>query len=180
MALHQVVHAKFNLKIYYPLQYYREVWHYKYANIELIRQAIDGFNWKKAFSYKNVKEKVDTFNKTILNVLSNFIPHETIICDDRDPPWFNNKIKSLTYKKNAAFKKFRCDRNNSLIKRQLNILQDRIITSTEAPKQKCYLRITNKLINTQNSSKAYWSLLKSFLNNKKLTLITSTEKEVVH
>ena len=85
-ALHQVVHAKFNLKIYYPLQYYREVWHYKYANIELIRQAIDGFNWQKAFSYKNVKEKVDTFNKTILNVLSNFIPHETIICDDRDPP----------------------------------------------------------------------------------------------
>ena len=86
VALHQVVHAKFNLKIYYPLQYYREVWHYKYANIELIRQAIDGFNWQKAFSYKNVKEKVDTFNKTILNVLSNFIPHETIICDDRDPP----------------------------------------------------------------------------------------------
>ena len=30
-----------------------------------------------------------------------------MICDDRDPPWFNKKIKPLIYEKNAAFKKFR-------------------------------------------------------------------------
>ena len=64
------------------------------------------------------------------------------------------KIKSLIYEKNTAFKKFRCDRNNSFIKRQLNILQDRIITSTEASKQKYYCRMTNKLITTQKGSKA--------------------------
>ena len=81
------------------------------------------------------------------------------------------KIKSLIYEKNTAFKKFRCDRNNSFIKRQLNILQDRIITAIQASKQKYYCRMTNKLINTQNSSKAYRSLLKTFLNNKKIPLI---------
>ena len=69
------------------------------------RRTIDGFNWQKAFSNKNVHEKVDSFNKTILNVLSKFILHETIICDDRDPPWFNNKMISLIYEKNTAFKK---------------------------------------------------------------------------
>ena len=132
-------------------QYYRELWHYKDADIELIRRATDGFNWQKAFSNKNVNEKVNTFNKTILNILSNFIPHETITCDDRDPPWFNKKIKSLIYEKNTAFKKFRCNRNNSFIKRQLNILQDRIITAIQASKQKYYCRMTNKLINTQKS-----------------------------
>ena len=31
--------------------------------------------------------------------------------------------------------------------------------------------MTNKLINTQKSSKAYWSLLKNFLNNKKIPLV---------
>ena len=126
---HQFVYAKFNLQIYYPPQYYRDVWHYKDADIELIRRAIDGFNWQKAFSNKNVNEKVDPFNKTILNILNNFIPHETITCDDRDPPWFNKKIKPLIYETNTAFKKFRCDRNNSFIKKQINILQDRIITA---------------------------------------------------
>ena len=52
----------------------------KDANIEPIRRAIGGFNWQKTFSDKNVNEKVDTFNKTILSLLSNFIPKETITC----------------------------------------------------------------------------------------------------
>ena len=31
--------------------------------------------------------------------------------------------------------------------------------------------MTNKLTNAEKSSKAYWSILKSFLNNKKISLI---------
>ena len=46
------------------------------------------------------------------------------------------------YTKNAAFKKFYCDRNNSFIKRQLNILQDHLIALIKASKQKYYCRVT--------------------------------------
>ena len=28
-----------------------------------------------------------------VNILSNFITREVIACDDKDPPWFNGKIK---------------------------------------------------------------------------------------
>ena len=79
---HQVVYAKFNLQIYYSLPYYREVWHYKDANTGLIRQAIDEFNWQKAFFNKNVNEKVDAFNKTSLNILSKFVSRITLTCHD--------------------------------------------------------------------------------------------------
>ena len=41
---HQIVFAKFNLQIYYPPPYPREIWHYKQANTELIRRAITDFN----------------------------------------------------------------------------------------------------------------------------------------
>ena len=58
------------------------------------------------FSNKNATEKVDAFNKTILNILSNFTTHETITCDDRDPPCFNEKIKSLIYEKMQHLKSF--------------------------------------------------------------------------
>ena len=47
---------------------------------------------KEMKSNTSIKEKVEIFNRTILNVLSNFIPHETIVCNDKDPPWFNNRI----------------------------------------------------------------------------------------
>ena len=43
---------------------------------------------------------VSLFNKTIKNVLSNYIPHETITCDDKDPPWFNKNIKQLIQDRN--------------------------------------------------------------------------------
>ena len=81
----QIIYAKFNLKIYYPLPYLIKVGHYKEANADLIKRAIKNFNWEKAFSNTNINEKVSLFNKTILNILNNYIPHETIIFDDKDP-----------------------------------------------------------------------------------------------
>ena len=44
---------------------------------------------KNLIGKENVK-KVAIFNNTILNILSNFIPHEAIVCNDKDPSWFNN------------------------------------------------------------------------------------------
>ena len=96
---HQIVFTKFNLQIYYPPPYPREIWHYKQANTELIRRATTDFNWDRAFLNTNVNEKVSIFSSTRLNILSNFIPHETIVCDDKDPPWFNRTIKSLIQEK---------------------------------------------------------------------------------
>ena len=43
------------------------------------------------------------FNKTIKNIFSNFFPHETVTCDDRDLPWINNNIKQLIQEKNNAY-----------------------------------------------------------------------------
>ena len=49
---------------------------------------------------------VSLFNRTIKNILSNYIPHETIICDDKDPPWFNNNIKQLIQEKSNTYKSY--------------------------------------------------------------------------
>ena len=114
---HQLAFVKFNLQIFYPPPYPREIWHYKQANSELVRQAISNSNWDRAFLNTNVNKKVSTFTSTVMNKLSNFIPHETIVCDDKDPPWFN------------------------------------------------------KLTKFHKSSKAYWSLLKTFLNIRKIPVI---------
>ena len=37
----------------------------------------------------NVNDMDNLFNRTIKNILHNFILHEKITCDDRDPPWIN-------------------------------------------------------------------------------------------
>ena len=88
---HQIIFAKFNLEIVYPPPYVREVWHYKDANIELIRREINEFNWQKAILNTNVNEKVDIFNSTFLNILSNFIPHEFVVCNTKTHPGLTRK-----------------------------------------------------------------------------------------
>ena len=84
--------------ILYMLHLYLwEIWHYREANTGLIRRAIKKFNWERTFSNTSVNEKIDIFNRTILDILSNFIPHEIIVCDDKDPPWFNNNSRKKYY-----------------------------------------------------------------------------------
>ena len=38
--------------------------------------------------------------------MSNFIPNETILVDDRDPPWITSKLKSMIHEKNLFYKKY--------------------------------------------------------------------------
>ena len=49
-CLHQIVFAKFNLPIFYLPPYERTVWYYQRAITELIRTAIDQFDWLRALS----------------------------------------------------------------------------------------------------------------------------------
>ena len=39
--------------------------------------------------------------------LSNFIPREVIVCYDKDPPWFNGKIRSLFNEKLRTYNAYR-------------------------------------------------------------------------
>ena len=97
---HQTAHAKLNLKIEYPPLHERLVWDYKNTNTQLLNRTIETFNWEKLLEIKNVNEQLYLFNKTMLNIFQNLVPNKDIICNDNDPPWFNNQIKTLIEKKN--------------------------------------------------------------------------------
>ena len=62
------------------------MWHFKHANSDHIKRAFDIFDWESALNHIGANDQVSVFNSTIPNIVSNFIPSETITCDDRDPP----------------------------------------------------------------------------------------------
>ena len=164
---HQIVFAKFNLSIFYPPSYERTVWYYERANTELIRRAIDQFESVRALSNVNVDEKVYFFTKTLLNIIQNFIPHETIICDDRDPPWINKEIKKLMLEKNLGFKSYYYSNKSMFLFEKFKALQYQLNISIEESKEKYYTKLSNRLADPLTSPKTYWSILKKFLNNEK-------------
>ena len=57
--------------------------------LNLSKELLISFDFLRALFNVNVDEKVYFFTQTLLNTFQNFIPHETIICRDRDTSWVN-------------------------------------------------------------------------------------------
>ena len=71
----------------------------------LLNERLNYLTGKNVFLI--VKKQVSVFNEIIMNFFENFIPHETITCNDKDPPWMNKQIKEVLYKINSCkFYKF--------------------------------------------------------------------------
>ena len=82
-----------------------------------------------------------------MNILSNFIPHKLIVCDDKHPPWFNTKIKSLTDEKIKTYRVLRKSIENNQQIEKLKSLQNRLKWMVDYSKHNYYSRLANKLLN---------------------------------
>ena len=165
------MYAKFNLKIHFPPPYEQEIWQHGQGNTELIWREVHEFNWQRAFNNLNINERVSFFNKSILNIVSNFIPHETVTCDERDRPWINTRIKNLINDKKILYKKYLRSGKNTKVFEEFKLLQNKIVNLTNDSRDRYYTRISNKLNDAHIFPKANWSISKMFLNNKNTPII---------
>ena len=76
-----------------------------------------------------MNKQVSVFNETIMNVFENFIPHETVTCNDRDPPWMNKQIKTLIAEKNALYKRLKRRMLKSKLLDKLDTLKAKLQSS---------------------------------------------------
>ena len=89
-------------------------------------------------------------------ILHNFIKHEMITCDDRDPPWIDSSIRGLIQIKNEAYKYFKRSNNSSQHCENFQSLQNLQGVSIEGFKQRYYSRLSTKLMEPSTSPKTYW------------------------
>ena len=90
---HQITYCKLNLKIVYTPPYEHLVWDFKRADVNAITTAINQVDWKFVFSCKNVCQQEKIFNKTIINIFSNFTSNKFVTFDVKDSPWMTEKLK---------------------------------------------------------------------------------------
>ena len=79
---HQIIYAKFDLKVFYLHPCERIMWHFSRANSDHIKKAINLFDWESSLNNLDVNEQVSVFNETIMNIMSNFVPNKLVIFDD--------------------------------------------------------------------------------------------------
>ena len=110
-------------------------------------------------------------NETILNIFRNYVPNKYITNDDKDPVWMNEIIKSKIKAKNAFYKKYIQNgrfESDFVYLEKLIIEFNELISSTTAL---YYKNLAKKLNNPLLQAKTYWSVLKTFYNDKKIPLI---------
>ena len=129
-----------------------------------IRKEMNEFNWERAFFNLHINEMVSVCNITIKSITMNFIPHETITCDDRDSSWINNRIKKLIHERNSLYNDYR--KNDDIqIFGKLTLLQKKLHLSMEESKNTVYSNLFTKLVKQKSNPETYWSMSKRFLNN---------------
>ena len=107
------------------------------------------------------------FNKTIKHIISNYIPHEIVAFDDRDPPWITKNVNQLILEKNEMYKKYVNESKDPRIWDKVKCLQNELDSIIENNKQKFYSHLSKKLVDPMTSTNSFWSTLEMFLNNKK-------------
>ena len=95
-----------------------------------------------------------------------------LLTDDKKPPWFNENIINFIKNKNIFYKSHTANENSTDKKEAIKRLQNKITSTIENAKSEYYSKLSMKLSNPESSSKAYWSILKSFVKDKKIPIIS--------
>ena len=73
--------------------------------------------------------------------------------------------------KNHAYKSYIHSDKSLQFFNQFQFFQTKLISLIEESKNQYYTRLSHKLLDPKTSQKSYWSMLKTFLNNKKIRCI---------
>ena len=168
---HQIIYAKINFKIFYPPPYERQIWHYNRSNIQGIKLSIENINWERVFHDLNVDKQVELFQNYLMNIFENYIPNEVITINERESPWITSAIKNKIQEKNSLYKSFLRNGKTSIDLDKVNEACQSLNLLVSESKAAYYTRLRNKLSNPKTSSKAYWSILKSFFSDKKIPVV---------
>ena len=77
-----------------PPPYKSQIWDYAKADKNEIHQFLTNIDWISKFKDLSTNEMVQQFTSTVMGIMSRFIPNKMIICNDKDPPWITQAIKT--------------------------------------------------------------------------------------
>ena len=74
-------------------------------------------------------------------------------------------------RKNEIFKQYIANGKSQTDYERLQLISNSLTETARSSKEKFYYKLSTKLANLSASSKTYWSLLKTFVNGKKVRII---------
>ena len=105
---HHITFCKLNFKIPPPPKFTRRIFHYGRAQKEALVKAVQDFSWADQLrNDRNPTHQVRLLNKTVLNIVENFVPNEEKTFRPSEPPWLSKNIKVRLRKHNKIYQKYK-------------------------------------------------------------------------
>jgi len=128
---------------------------YKKINFEALDHEFSEVDWNEVYRLKNIDEKVDRFNKTILHIFDKHAPLKSFTPKKQGSPWINDEILTLMNKRDKAKKlaaKSRLAEHREVFRKLRN--------KCKQVMRNAKIRYLNELFVNKNSSKEIWQSLK--------------------
>ena len=107
------------------------------------------------------------FNKIFLNIMSNFIPHESKKILPRDNPWITKPLKDMIKKKNRLYSNYKRHGFQQNDKIRLDNFRLECQQAIQNAKNAYLRNLGCKLHNNHTSGKIYWKILNKVINRSK-------------
>ena len=161
---HQITYCKLSIKSPRIPASKRLVWHYDKANSDLINRAISDFQWDFHLNkLPNPNSQVKFLNKTILNIITNFVPSSTVISNTNELKWITKYIKNPLRKQKKVYKNgFNAD-DKVIIDR----IREECFQAIKTSKENYLKSLGDKFIDKTTGPKTYWGIINS-LNKWKI------------
>ena len=124
-------------------------------------------NWERLFNKKDFDAQVAVFTETILNAFRNYMSNKYITIDDKDPMWMNETIKIKIKANNKMYQKHIQSRRFESGFLCLEVLITKLNELINTTKALYCANLSKKISNLLLQAKSYWSILKTFYNEKK-------------
>ena len=127
--------------------------------------------WVARNVLRSVEFQVSELNYLLLNIYSNYVPNKTVLCDDTDPTWMTNGIRTVIEMKNNAYKEYiRSSMRHNYYVRLENITTE-LSNLIHDTKTEYHSKLAAKLFNPSTSAKIYWSILTTIAKGRKVPVI---------
>ena len=165
---HQIIYCKTNFNLPPPPPFEREIWYYHRANRDLLKRCMSNFPWEQHLNLnRNPDWQAKEFTNILLNIVSNFIPHEVKKILPRDNPWITKPLKTMIKRKNRLYKSYKNHGYRQDDKIRLDNFRIECQKAIEDAKNNYLVNLGNKLHHQHTSGKIYWKILNKVMNKSK-------------
>ena len=141
----------------------RNVWVYKNADYESMKNDIAEIDWPSMFDTDDIDTAVMLFGRKLTDLAKEHIPRKTVTVRPSDRPWFNSDIRREIRTRDRLRKAYRRTHKQSDLtkyKRQRN----KVNNMKTKLKEQYYDSMNESLHNLKRTdSKTYWKLIRSLI-----------------